>query len=172
MIRLSALEESRIAPPLGGEPIPRCVPPPRTSTFNLSRSANASTAATSCSVSGMTTTRGITPATQSASVAGVTLPCISALRACCSDREELLITAPALEPLSHTRNFQRMETIGAGLLSAETRGWVHLVGVAEVVGIEGTTDELMGRQICLAEHNRHVCLLVNAHAVFARDAAP
>ena len=58
---------------------------------------------------------------------------------------------------------------GPGTSPHKPRGWHDLAGVGETVGIEGAAEALERVEVRLAEHVRHVALLVDADSVLAGD---
>src|SRR6185312_12971858 len=74
MMVFSAAKLNMIAPPVGGNPMPVCVAPPRGNTRSPSPSANASSAASVSAEDGLATTSGCTPSTASRASAGRVCP--------------------------------------------------------------------------------------------------
>src|SRR5204862_2418164 len=74
-------------------------------------------------------------------------------------------------PLREPGDLERVAAVGPGNLAAEPRRRHHLAGVRALVGIEGAAELLERSQVVLAEHLRHVALLVDPDAVLAGDRA-
>src|SRR5579863_5652856 len=116
---------------------------------------------------------GWTPATMSVCVARRTL-LTRALRDECRDCGVWVVVSIAdlrSEPLRQSCQLDWVWLVGAWYFAAETRGGIDFVGVAEVVGIDGTTNQLVGGEVGFGEHDKHVLFLFHAYAVLAGDAA-
>src|SRR5215204_1245848 len=79
--------------------------------------------------------------------------------------------SPASKPLRQAGRLERVLPVLARYLAAETRRRHHLAGVREAGGIERAAQPLERVEVGLAEHLRHVLLLVDADAVLAGDRA-
>src|SRR5712691_2474976 len=64
-----------------------------------------------------------------------------------------------------------MRTVGSWCLTTQTRCRVNFVGIAQMVRVDGTANELLGRQVCLSKHDRHMCFLLHPNTVFSGDAS-
>src|SRR6266571_3674324 len=64
-----------------------------------------------------------------------------------------------------------MWTVGARCLTTQTRCRVNFVGIAQVVRVNGTANQLLGCQVCLSKHDCHMCFLLHPYAVFSSDAS-
>src|SRR4051812_1720672 len=79
--------------------------------------------------------------------------------------------AATSEALGKPRGLERMLTVRPGHLAAQPRRRHDLPWVGQPVGVERAAQLLERREVGLAEHLRHVALLVDADPVLAGDRA-
>src|SRR5215216_1111344 len=77
----------------------------------------------------------------------------------------------ASKPLREARRLERMLPVDARHLAAQPRRRHHLARVGQALRIERAAQALERVEVGLAEHLRHVLLLVDADAVLPRDRA-
>src|SRR5947209_16165701 len=64
-----------------------------------------------------------------------------------------------------------MRAVASWKFATETRGRVDFVGIAQVVRVHYTADELMGSHIGFCKHERHIRLLINTDSMLTGNTA-